>query len=494
MNPENFEKHFQDLFNNTTDLIQFVGTNAQVELVNPAWLHTLEYELYEIVGRKVYDFIHPEYADAYKNYREKAIATGQVLNIKTVFVSKPGNHVFVEGQITAFVNDDNTGYTRAVFENITQRRLAEKKLGESEKRLNIFFKRAPDAVIIINEQQQILEWNPKAEVIFGFTAEEVIGKPLSETIVPLQFREAHKKGMSHFLKTGEGPVLNKTIEITALHKNGKEFYISLSISNVQVDGEWLFVVFLSDISERKKTEEELIYKEAELLQARLLEQKKDEFICIASHELRTPLTTIKAYAQLALTCCEGTNEKAFEYLNKIDQFTNKLNGLIGNLLDVSRIQSGKLQLNLTTVELGFFLAETLHSLQHIVTSHKIVFRQNANVITTIDILRMEQVISNIVSNAAKYSPGKDVIQINLQVKNNEAIISVTDYGIGIPKENIDNIFGRFYRVNEDFNQFSGLGIGLYVSSEIIIQHGGKIWAESELTKGSTFYISLPIQH
>ena len=146
-----------------------------------------------------------------------------------------------------------------------------KTIRQSEKRLKTFFQSGPDAVIVINENQQILEWNPKAEIIFGFTANEVIGKPLSETIIPHQYRDAHIRGMSHFLKTGEGPVLNKTIEITALHKKGHEFYVNLSVSNVKMGDEWIFIAFLSDITERKKTEEALIHKEAELLQAKLIE-------------------------------------------------------------------------------------------------------------------------------------------------------------------------------------------------------------------------------
>ncbi len=157
---------------------------------------------------------------------------------------------------------------------MTGKKAAEKKSEDTEKRLKTFFKSAPDAIIVIDERQQIIEWNSKAEIIFGYSAHEVIGKTLSETIIPEQYREAHIQGMAHFLKTGEGPVLNKTIEITALHKNGHEFYINLSISNVKLEGEWIFIAFLSDITERKKTEETLIRKEAELLKVKLLEEKK----------------------------------------------------------------------------------------------------------------------------------------------------------------------------------------------------------------------------
>ncbi|MDB5199606.1 MAG: sensor histidine kinase [Chitinophagaceae bacterium] len=368
-----------------------------------------------------------------------------------------------------------------------------KTIKQSEKRLKTFFQSGPDAVVVINEHQQILEWNPKAEAIFGFAVNEVIGKRLSETIIPNQYREAHEKGMFHFLKTGEGPVLNKTIEITALHKKGHEFYINLSVSNVKLKGEWLFIAFLSDITERKKTEEALIHKEAELLQAKLLEEKKDEFISIASHELKTPLTTIKAYAQLALAlskeCSPGPVE---QYLSKVDQYAVKLTSLINELLDVSKINAGKLRLSQTEVETGSFLPEILNSMQQITQNHTIILEENESAKVKIDTLRLEQVITNIISNASKYSPGKDKIIVNAVKNSSDIIVSFKDFGIGIPKEKISKIFDRFYRVDEVSKDFSGLGIGLFISSEIIKQHGGKIWAESTEGEGSTFYFSIPV--
>lgn len=368
-----------------------------------------------------------------------------------------------------------------------------KTIRQSEKRLKTFFHSGPDAVIIINQHQEILEWNPKAEAIFGYSANEVIGKQLSDTIVPQQYREAHIRGMVHFLKTGEGPVLNKTIEITALHKKGHEFYINLSISNVKIGNEWVFIAFLSDITERKKTEEALIHKEAELLQAKLLEEKKDEFISIASHELKTPLTTIKAYAQLALSVCDDKcPDPVHKYIAKVDQYAVRLTALINELLDVSRIHAGKLRLTQTEVEMEAFIPEVLNSMQQITADHKIILEKNESARVRVDSLRLEQVITNIISNAAKYSPGKETIVVNSVHKNNSLEVSFKDFGIGIPKEKITKIFDRFYRVDEVSKDFSGLGIGLFVSSEIIKQHGGKIWAESSGNDGSTFYFSLPV--
>lgn len=488
-----FDNHFKDLFENTSDLIHFLTLDGKIQIVNPAWLKTLQYQQEEVVGRSIYDFLHPDYINEYKRLRTEAISNLKSVELITSLITKNGKQVICEGQIGCLYNDTESGFTRGVFKNITARRLAEKKIEDNERRLTTFFRSGPDAIIVIDENQKILEWNPKAEIIFGYKETEIIGMLLSETIIPHQYREAHKRGLAHFLKTGEGPVLNKTIEITALHKNGHEFYISLSISNVKVDGKWLFIAFLSDITERKKTEEALIYKEAELLQAKLLQEKKDEFISIASHELKTPLTTIKAYAQLALSVSKTEEHKPIQqFLIKIDQYASKLNSLLNELLDVSRLHAGKLRLTESEVDLNYFLPEVLNSVQQITQHHKIILEKNESAKIKVDSLRLEQVITNIISNAEKYSPGKDKIIVNAEQKDGSIVVSFTDFGIGIPKQNLTKVFDRFYRVDEAAKEFSGLGIGLFISSEIIKQHGGKIWAESDGTRGSTFYFSLPV--
>jgi len=486
------ENDFRDLFENTSDLIYFLNIDGSIILANTAWLTTLEYDSDEVIGRSIYDFIDPDYREAYNTTRTDVINNNKSGEVEVAFVTRQNKTIIGEGQVLCSYRNGNPVYTRCVFKNVTTRRQAEKKAEESVKRLKAFFRSGPDAVIVINEYQEILEWNPKAEAIFGFSVEEIAGKTLTDTIIPQQYREAHTKGMQHFLKTGEGAVLNKTIEITALHKSGKEFPVSLSISNVKLNDGWLFIAFLSDISERKKIEETLIRKEAELLQVKLMEEKKDEFISIASHEFKTPITTIKAYAELALAICIDCPEEAVKYITKVNQSVNKLTFLLNELLDVSKIHMGKLALSRNELDMHDFLVEVLNSVQHITHNHIIIIEQNVPVTASVDALRLEQVITNLISNAAKYSPGKDKIIVRSAVIRDEIVISFTDFGIGIPAEKIDKIFGRFYRVDEFSGQFSGLGIGLFISSEIIKQHGGKIWAESTEGKGSTFYISLPV--
>ncbi len=492
MSDTNLDNHFRDLFENTSDLIYFLNVDGSIILVNPAWLITLGYESYEVIGRSIYDFVHTDYIDKYKTVRRDVITNNKIKDVELAFITRHNKIIVGEGQIGCSYRNGEPAYTRCVFKNITIRRLAEKKMEESEKRLKAFIESGPDAVIVINEYQQIIEWNPRAEAIFGFTKEEISGKTLAETIIPHQYREAHHKGMQHFLKTGEGAVLNKTIEITALHKSGKEFYINLSISNVMLNDRWLFIAFLSDISERKKTEDDLIRKEAELMQSRLLEEKKDEFISIASHEFKTPITTIKAYTQIALSACKDCPEDVYMYLTKMDQSVNKLTFLLNELLDVSKLHLGKLALSKTEINIHEVLPEMLNSIQHITNNHKIILEQNAVAKIIIDVVRIEQVIINLINNAAKYSPGKDKIVVESIVAEGSVVISFTDCGIGIPAGKLDKVFERFYRVDELSAQFSGLGIGLFVSSEIIKQHGGKIWGESTEGEGSTFYLSLPL--
>jgi signal transduction histidine kinase len=177
-------------------------------------------------------------------------------------------------------------------------------------------------------------------------------------------------------------------------------------------------------------------------------------------------------------------------LVKIDQFTNKLNFLLSELLDVSKINLGQLNLSKTKIDFDTFLPDTLNSIQQI-TKHQLILEENASAAVTADPIRLEQVITNLISNSAKYSPDKNRIVVRSFIKQNEIIISFTDYGIGIAADNIEKIFNRFYRVDESAMKFSGFGIGLYVSREIVKQHGGKMWVESVVGEGSTFYFSLP---
>ena len=221
------------------------------------------------------------------------------------------------------------------------------------------------------------------------------------------------------------------------------------------------------------------------------EHKKDEFISIASHEMKTPLTTAKAYLQLLELSLDETNEKAILYARKASLSVKRLNELITELLDVSKIQYGKLNYNISSFDFNQMIDNSVEDMQYSNPKHKIVKTGSIQQEITGDKNRLQQVVINLLSNAIKYSPESATVFVNVMEENNEIKVSVKDSGIGISKYNLEKIFDRYYRVEEHAIQFQGLGIGLYISYEIIKRHQGKLWAESELGKGSIFHFTLP---
>lgn len=233
--------------------------------------------------------------------------------------------------------------------------------------------------------------------------------------------------------------------------------------------------------------------EKEIQRTRELDRRKDEFIGIASHELKTPLTSIKGYVQiLERIMAEMKHEKAKYYLDKTNVYIDRLNGLISDLLDVSKIQAGKLQFNVSEFSFSDLVTESIGGIQPLSPSHKIEVKGNVRIKVKGDRNRLEQVMTNLLSNAIKYSPEAERVVVSIEKGAGELKVGVKDFGIGIGKKDQKRIFERFFRSGSVEQKFSGLGIGLYISQEIVRRHGGKMWVESEEGKGSTFYFSIPV--
>ncbi|MGO4877252.1 ATP-binding protein [Pedobacter psychrotolerans] len=226
-----------------------------------------------------------------------------------------------------------------------------------------------------------------------------------------------------------------------------------------------------------------------------LQQQKDEFLGIASHELKTPVTSVKAYTQVLerMIRLEGDEKKA-NMVHKMDQQLNRLTGLIGDLLDVTKIQAGKMVLNLSTFDFDNLVKDIVEEMQHTTLKHQLNATLNSFVKVETDRERIGQVITNFLSNAIKYADDADNVKIKSEVIGNEVILSVKDYGIGISEDLQQYVFDQFYRVSgHQQHTYPGLGLGLYISAEIIKNTGGRIWLESEAGTGSTFYFALKIK-
>lgn len=231
----------------------------------------------------------------------------------------------------------------------------------------------------------------------------------------------------------------------------------------------------------------------ELQQRTEMDKTKDDFINLASHELNTPITSLKIFSKVLRS--KVTPEKATEikrYLDKIDEQTNKLTMLITDLLDISRIQTGKIRIDKEKFNLSSLITDTIEGIQGTTHIHTIVTNQHFTKDVYADRYRIYQVLVNLLTNAIKYSPKGGDIVVKTVKKGKEVIISVADSGIGIDKKFQQKIFERLYQVPDSKEKtFPGLGIGLFISREIIRMHDGRMWVESTKGKGSTFYFTLP---
>jgi signal transduction histidine kinase len=223
------------------------------------------------------------------------------------------------------------------------------------------------------------------------------------------------------------------------------------------------------------------------------EQKKDEFLSVASHELKTPLTSLKASMQILqrLMKDDRGSDKLPLFIDKASNNLNKLLSLMDDLMNVSKIQHGQLALNKTRIDMVDLINDACEHVR-MAGGHKIVLMGDTELMLYADYRRLDQVVTNLVNNAVKYAPQSNRIEITVEHDAVNAKVSVRDFGIGVRPEKIPHLFDRYYRVDSLGVQFSGLGLGLYISAEIIKRHGGQIGVDSELGEGSTFWFTLPM--
>lgn len=354
--------------------------------------------------------------------------------------------------------------------DLLERKHAEEAVRNSEERLRITMETAVDFAIINTNPQGLVEsWNSGAEKIFGFKAEEITGKS-ANIIFTEEDRAANmpEKEMATAREKGRAED-----ERWHKRKDGSRFYASgvmRPICNPEFTG---YVKIARDMTQQK-----------------MLDQQKEDFIGIASHELKTPITSIKAYTELLEEiCAEGDYASGSSLIKKLGTQVDRLIELVHALLDVSKMGEGELPLQFETFELNALAEERAEDLQRTSDMHRIIIRAKKEIIIHADRERIAQVLTNLISNAIKYSPKGGNITINCRQTKKETEVSVQDEGIGISKEAQEKVFDRFFRV-KNAQMYPGMGLGLYITANIIHRHGGSIWVESREDKGSTFYFTL----
>lgn len=340
-----------------------------------------------------------------------------------------------------------------------------------------------DGVITTDAAGRVTFMNQVAEKLTGWSLATAAGYPIQK-IFPLLHDKTQKKVINPILrvlkKSRVETLTNHTLLVT---KTGEKLAIDDSAAPIQGStGKLIGAV--------------LVFRD--IAWQRSLEQQKDDFIAITSHELRTPLTSIKAFSQvLEKRLRQKGDQDASVLLSRINDQTLKMTEMVNTFLDVSRIETGNLKLQPSRFNLKPLITRQINDLTKTdPLHHEIKLDYQLSGLVTADKNRLEQVITNLLVNAIKYSPKVTPITVTVTSNKHQLILSVKDHGIGIPKGQQALVFDRFYRVNSSANHTpvtGGYGIGLYIVKKIIQAHHGKIWVESVQGTGSTFFISLPLK-
>ncbi len=402
--------------------------------------------------------------------------------IATVISGLVVNYIFIPPAF-AFSTDPPSLYSTGIFfiEGtlfsiiIKAHSLARKKIAESSERFRIVAEGVSDyIVLILNPSGEIQSINNTAEKTLGYNRDEIIKLNISNLYnTKDRRRRLAKKHIFQAIHKG-----HKEISGWRLNKYGKSFWIQGTLSAIKNN----------DGSVRS-----LVAVFKDMTREKIQQRERDDFISIATHELKQPVTSIMLYAQILYKHIQTQSSIDLKSVqltkNLIDQL-NKMSELIKFLLDFTRIQRGKIILKKEKVNLQEIFGQIKASIHQSCPEYKLFIENNEKNYVIADRERIRQVLVNLITNAIKYSPNSR--QINLKTISNKKHITifVQDFGIGIAKDKQEMIFSRFYRIAEKQTKISGLGLGLYITSEILKKHASKLYVDSQLGKGSTFYFSL----
>ncbi|MDQ7947555.1 MAG: PAS domain S-box protein [Pedobacter sp.] len=375
------------------------------------------------------------------------------------------------------INDPVTGEIigiGAVMRDQRPEMAAKKALAESEELLRSITTASPTGLWVAN--------NEGAFTYVNQTWLDWVGMPFESQLHDGWAKSIHDDDQEKVVSSYNEAIVKQQVyetEFRIIHVDGTIHWCVATGKPQYINGQFIgFIGAFVDISVQKN-----------------LQLQKDNFIGIASHELKTPVTSIKAYAQVLERMLRARgDEKEAAMIHKMDAQINRLTSLIGDLLDVTKINSGKLQFNDRAFDFNELVKEVIEELQRTTDSHQLIEDLEPNVVVFGDQERIGQVITNLITNAIKYSPSADRVIIHTDIQDQDVVFCVEDFGIGIEETKLDQVFDQFYRVsNDEQHAFQGLGLGLYISAEIIKREHGRIWVDSELGKGSKFYFSLSVR-
>ena len=403
---------------------------------------------------------------------------GSAINIG-VSVGPSRNH---RGEINSLI---------CVMGDITARKLSVDALRESETKFRSVVRSATDGIILADGDGNIIQWNKRAQEIFGYTEKEVLGKPLT-MLMPESYREAHHHGVERIREGGAPHIIGRTVEMHALRKDGTVFPIGLSVATWKSDGAIFYSGIIRDISEQKQAEDMLRNLTEALKRS---DELKSALLASVSHDLRTPLTSIRtAIDNLLQGDLRWDHSQQQEFHHIISEEVARLTRLVGDLLDMARIEAGELRPSMQLGAVAEICGNVLERCEKELRHHRVSVDCSEDLpLVRMDSPLIAEGLTHLVENAARYSPAGSEIHVSARLEGDELLIRVKDHGPGLEADEFDRVFEKFYRstrMNGDCT--SGTGMGLAIARGIIEAHGGRIWVDSKIGHGAVFTFGLPV--
>ncbi len=463
---------------------------------NPRFCEILGYNPSEnLKSRNVHDFWQrPEDRKIYlKELEEKSFVKNYLVQAK----KKNGEKIVV--QLNSHVikgSKEKSRIIQGLISEITEKFELEQKLKESEERYRNLIESVLFSIVLIDQQGIIIYCNPAIEKLLGYKQDELIGYEFKN--LPALHPKYIPILLKRFQKVIKGEIL-PPLEIEIYKKDGSLIWIRYQSTLVKLGDDILLQTIINDITEKKKAD---LLIEEEIIKLKELDQIRKDLISRVSHELKTPLVSVCGAAELLLDLyIEEFKDEPKELLEMIEKGGKRLKYLVDNLVDITRIEYKKFELEKDTNDINQLIRDCLKEMMYLIKKRDLNLELDLleDLFLEFDKVRIEQVILNLLSNAIKNTPPNGKILVKSLRKDNHVEISIRDTGIGLTKEEMDKLFTRFGKIERygnglEYVDIQGTGLGLFISKEIIDLHGGNIRAESEgRNKGSTFTIKIPIK-
>ena len=455
--------------------LKYVRINKQVE-------ELFGYSKEKIIGKNDYELFPKEEADRFTANDKELLRTKTLFEIEEEPAHTKNKGIRILQTKIVLIND-STGkpiYILGISNDITDRKNADELL-------RLIVESSPSALILVNNKGEMILVNAQTEKLFGYNRKELLDQKI-EMLIPERFRKNHGAFCSDFSAAGKARGMGAHSEIYGLRKNDTEMMLEIGLSPISTSQGKQVLATIFDITDRKKTTEELKQKSEELARSNT---ELEQFAYVASHDLQVPLRMVTSYLQLLeKRNSDKLDQEAKDFISFAVDGSERMRALIHSLLDYSRINRFK---PFEEISINELLKVVLENLSTSIKENKAIIKISALPIIFGDPVLINQLFQNLIGNAIKFRNSKDPeIEISYREENGYYLFSVKDNGIGIEKENIDKIFVIFKRLHNK-EKYPGTGMGLAICKKIVERHGGKIWVESDIGKGSTFYFTIKKQ-